>query len=983
MQVAKRTKGDGPFLESIQIINFMSHKNLLVEFRKRVSCITGGNGSGKSGIMIAIGVLFGVRAYSMERAGTVKELVRSGESSAVIRGVLRNREYRVEEIGETIEIERTVSADGGTRIKISGKGGVVGRTQEELRSLMEHFRLNLNNPLSFLTQDSSKKMLRISAPRSIYRFFKMGTDIEEVEALHQRAIEKLGEAMREIENAEEEEKGLSESIKRAEDILNLSRSAEEIGGQLKSLGMDLRWARVSEKEREKREIEVSLERMYKEFEGLSGQIEKRKAEHSEVVEKMSREKGSEMERKSRRREAEQERKKEVESENRRKGEIEREFEYFGERIKTYEESIKRIESILEKAGGGGEVERMKEAVEREREGIRAEEEELVRKKGEISREGMERAEKRSLLLERQKELRGRAKRYDEMLGASGARGPAQFFGSRLARVLAAIDSRKIEAIGPVGLKIKVSNPKWSRAVEAALGSTLFGFVVRDRRSRDSLLEVFKNCDVHYPIYFSSKSSSESLLSKIRPSPSETKTLLSQISSESTLILEQLVILAGIERVLLVDRRDDAYVLLRRYSGEFDVAYTKEADKIRYIEGKLSDMRCKLSDTSLFAITKEKMEEMARQKKEIERSVEEIDGEIRRDETEAKERRRKLEEEEREVGRRRGEMEKSVSMLAETSGEDVVEELSRSRKNLMSVCEQVRSMVLCLEESKRKIHLLESREMERAEERSRDLEGIESVLREELSRKEKELGEMGVQIERYLSSLEEVSLECSRRREDALLHCNGEIRIAERAPIQIERDMKSVEARMDVLRERAGEIEGIVEKREQMSRKRERIERIIRENKERVREMEKGLEERVEKRNVLRNEMASKCIANFAGLLTKRDYDGCLRFDHGKEELYVEVKIDGGGGNKNSLSGGERSFASTCLLLSLWPCIPSPLRILDEFDVYMDGLNRKAAVNLVVKSALASASQVIIITPLGMGDIPENACQIIRLRSPQK
>jgi hypothetical protein len=49
----------------------------------------------------------------------------------------------------------------------------------------------------------------------------------------------------------------------------------------------------------------------------------------------------------------------------------------------------------------------------------------------------------------------------------------------------------------------------------------------------------------------------------------------------------------------------------------------------------------------------------------------------------------------------------------------------------------------------------------------------------------------------------------------------------------------------------------------------------------------------------------------------------------------------------ALSGGETSFATICLLLSIWECVACPLRCLDEFDVFMDAHNRKLAMSLLV------------------------------------
>lgn len=45
-------------IESLELINFMCHEHLKIDFKKMTTVIGGRNGVGKSAIMISLGVIF-------------------------------------------------------------------------------------------------------------------------------------------------------------------------------------------------------------------------------------------------------------------------------------------------------------------------------------------------------------------------------------------------------------------------------------------------------------------------------------------------------------------------------------------------------------------------------------------------------------------------------------------------------------------------------------------------------------------------------------------------------------------------------------------------------------------------------------------------------------------------------------------------------------------------------------------------------------
>jgi len=50
---------------------------------------------------------------------------------------------------------------------------------------------------------------------------------------------------------------------------------------------------------------------------------------------------------------------------------------------------------------------------------------------------------------------------------------------------------------------------------------------------------------------------------------------------------------------------------------------------------------------------------------------------------------------------------------------------------------------------------------------------------------------------------------------------------------------------------------------------------------------------------------------------------------------------------NRLSGGERSYSTVCFLLALWETCSTTIACLDEWDVFLDSVNRQLAGQLIV------------------------------------
>jgi structural maintenance of chromosomes protein 6 len=92
-----------------------------------------------------------------------------------------------------------------------------------------------------------------------------------------------------------------------------------------------------------------------------------------------------------------------------------------------------------------------------------------------------------------------------------------------------------------------------------------------------------------------------------------------------------------------------------------------------------------------------------------------------------------------------------------------------------------------------------------------------------------------------------------------------------------------------------------------------------------------------------------------------------------------------GRQTKTLSGGEKSYSTVCLLLSLWDAMGSPIRCLDEFDVFMDSVNRDQSMKLIIQAARRSIGrQFIFITPQAMNNVTQDSdVKIIKMSDPER
>jgi len=129
--------------------------------------------------------------------------------------------------------------------------------------------------------------------------------------------------------------------------------------------------------------------------------------------------------------------------------------------------------------------------------------------------------------------------------------------------------------------------------------------------------------------------------------------------------------------------------------------------------------------------------------------------------------------------------------------------------------------------------------------------------------------------------------------------------------------------------------------------------------------------------------------NFDEFLNKKGSSGQIKFDDKNKTLDVIVQKDNRDKHSQTadvkaLSGGERSFTTLALLLALGESLETPFRVMDEFDVFLDPVARRIALNTMIEVAKEfEHRQFIFITPQDLSNIKTDPKLMIHQLKPPK
>ncbi|NXX90800.1 SMC6 protein, partial [Centropus bengalensis] len=1012
------TVGEVGIIESVQLKNFMCHSMLgPFEFGPNINFVVGNNGSGKTSILTALMVGLGGKASATNRGSSVKMFVRNGETSADISITLRNQgrdAFKPEVYGSSIIVNQHINLDGSRSYKLKSKSGtLVSSKKEELLGILDHFNIQVDNPVSILTQEMSKNFLHSKNESDKYKFFLKATQLEQMKEDYSYIMKTKENTCIQIEQGVERLQELKRVYYEKRERYKNIGFLNDLQSRLEDLKHQMAWAMVSEMEKEIKPIkegikaeEENVEQFVQKLQECQVKVSKAEERYKAIENKLIalKEEAQALRPQCAYLKADvQERRKSVnEAEvlyNRFKTELKR----LG---KDDEQLRKRIEELKSSANQVSETELLERQrkIAHLREQLKTfhDEEILIGQEMEQFQQAMYKCKEQHVKVRREdydvrQALNAKQKQLRELKDSKT--NTLKRFGRNIPAFLEAVEKAyreghfKYKPIGPLGAFIHLKDAELTLAVEACLKGLVHAYCCdnyRDERALQQLMPKYYSHGFRPQIIVNKFQNKVYDVSQRAVRHPEFPSVLTALEIDHAVVANCLIDVRGIETILLIKSSSKAREVMQcnRPPKNCREAFTADGDQVlerRYYSCDL--IRPKFLSKDVEAEISHLAKEIENKKAKMTASQQllcSIEKEIRQNEDHLNGHQRHQKELQIKIRRTNAEI-VDLENIEEHQSVDIrtlEDEAEENKKKMESVKKDMMQQGGKLEERKNILQVAEKK-LGEMKEKVLQVEEVAGPVKEELNQADSEVENCKRRLQLYEEKQKE-HLACLKRHKAVLAAKEKELeeKIAQARQIyseriEVNRTVKSLDAEMNRLREsintesrRHGNREEIVQQFHDAKERYEDANSKVKNLKKFIKLLEQIMTQRFKHYRQFKMHLSLRCKLHFDHLLHSRAYSGSIVFDHKNETLAITVQPreeEGAALNDmRSLSGGERSFSTVCFILSLWSITESPFRCLDEFDVYMDMVNRRISMDMILQMAEGQRHrQFILLTPQSM------------------
>ncbi|KAI9834239.1 MAG: hypothetical protein M1819_003077 [Sarea resinae] len=1035
---------DNGIIEAVTCINFMCHSKLHVQLGPLINFIIGHNGSGKSAVLTALTLCLGGKAASTNRGQSLKNFIKEGQESATLVVKLKNggfSGYQQDVYGESIIVERHFSKAGASGFKLkTSSGRVISTKKADLEEICDYFALQIDNPMNVLTQDMARQFLNNSSPTEKYKFFVKGVQLEQLDQDYQLLEETIDNIESRLGTRIDDIKVLEERARKAANRLAMSDKHESLREKIRSYGRQMAWAQVEQQEQvlanyisaveEAERVIEAAEAKARTVEQTFDDADRTCTETTAALQEIKNGLAPLQDERNQVKDQFDKNKDELLSVQTDQRSIKDHLRAAEARINAAKDDIDTEKQRLEDLNGGShtrkreEIETAKEAANEARVQYDLQVNDTSRLEDDF-RMAKEMVEEHKVPLETKRaEYQQCKNQLDSLVRDRGQQHGA--FHENMPTLLRAIGQEsgfQNKPVGPIGNHVRLLKPVWSSILERSFGQTLTSFIVTSKQDQTLLSRIMQRVQCKCPILIGNRQSIDT--SQHEPDP-KFDTSLRVLEIDNDLVKRQLIINQAIEQTVLIQDRHEANramfdgARLRNVKQCFCLHEERRGHGLRLgysrngepstspmppIQGK---PRMKTDIESQINYQRENLSFIKNDQNELEKRLRELQADaakcqqaIVRHKRQVKDAQLQVQRAEEAVERLQDELDKDSvedgrldaleahlkeakeeKALMEGSYEESVNAKDKLNDKSKGLREQLQAMDVSISEIAAKAKEADKVAQKAASVRLAALHGKNTVLqdiedaKDEKVRKERERDRQAEKVEEFASKASAVSA---------------------RVPIEPGETPNSLDKKLDKLtkdldrftREIGGTRESIAQEAAETQLAYEAAKQQVEDLEQLAQMLKFALIERQERWRKFRRYISARARAQFTYLLSERSFRGALKTDHRHGILDLHVEPDetktGKGRQTKTLSGGEKSFSTICLLLSLWEAMGSPIRCLDEFDVFMDNVNRDVSMKMMIIAARRSVGrQYILITPQSMGnvDVAEDV-KIIKLSDPER